>query len=119
MLNLKYKFKIVEDKNQKIKGFVAVFLWILFVTPTLVNLIHHCDSHGHLECKEIKAHLHQLQTDCEVCDYNILTFDYKINKVPILENNEIFVILDNFFVATYFHSFSFKNTKLRAPPIFS
>ena len=44
---------------------------------------------------------------------------YKINNVPNLEKNEIFVILDNFFVDTYFHSFSLNYTQLRAPPMFS
>lgn len=109
----------MEDKNQNVKSIKAIFLWILFVTPTIVNLIHHCDSHGHSGCKEIKAHLHQTQKDCEVCDFNLLTFHYTISKLPHFEHDEIFVVLDNFFVFTNFHSFSFEDTQLRAPPIFS
>ena len=87
--------------------------------PSIINLFHQCDSHNSIDFKENKAHLHHLQTECEVCDFNLLTFNYKINEVPNLEKKEIFVVPDNFFVDNYFHSFSLKYTQLRAPPMFS
>ena len=109
----------MKNNNQNIKFTLALLLLGIFTFPSVLNLVHQCDSHKSIECKENKAHLHQLQTECKVCDFNLLTFDYRTNKVPNLEKNEIFAILDNFFVDTYFHSFYLNYSQLRAPPMFS
>ena len=111
--------RFLKNNKQNIKCILALVLWGVLAFPSILDLIHQCDSHSPIDCKENKAHLHPLQTQCEVCDFNLLTFDYKINEVPTLGKNRIFVILDNFFVDTYFHSFSLNYTQLRAPPMFS
>lgn len=110
---------ILKNNNQHTKCILALLLLGVLTFPSIFDLVHQCDSHKSTNCKENKSHLHQLQKGCEVCDFTLLTFDYRINNVPNLEKNEIFVIQDNFFVDTYFHSFYLNYTQLRAPPMFS
>ena len=109
----------MKNKNQNIKFILAILLLGVFTFPSILNLVHQCDSHKSIDCKENKAHLHQLQTECKICDFNLLTFNYKLNELPDTQKKELFLTPDNFFFDTYFHSYILKYTQLRAPPMFS
>lgn len=109
----------VKNNNQNIKCIIALLLLGILTFPSIFDLVHQCDSHKSTNCKENKSHLHQLKKGCEVCDFTLLTFNYKINELPDTEKKELLLTPDNFFFDTYFHSYILKYTQLRAPPMFS
>ena len=104
-------------KNKNIKRILALFLWAVLVFPSLLNIIHHCDMHIHLECNEQKEHFHQYEKDCEICDFNLLNFNYDLKKCHSLEQSEIFTASDSFYSSLQFYSFLNQSIQLRAPPI--
>ena len=109
----------MKNNNQNIKCILALLLLGVLTFPSILNLVHQCDSHKSINYKENQAHLYQLQNGCEICDFNLLTFNYKINDIQDPEKKELFLTPNNFFVDTYFYSFSLDYTQLRAPPMFS
>ncbi len=102
-----------------IKRILALFLLGILLLPSLVDVIHHCKIHVHFECNEQKAHLHQSETNCEICDYNLLNFNYELGNRENLEQPQIFVALNAFYTPLQFHSFLHQSTQLRAPPVMS
>ena len=109
----------MNNKHHFIKRISALFLLVVLLLPSLVDLIHHCEIHAHFECNEQNAHLHQSETDCEICDYNLLNFNYDLRNSENLEQPRIFVALNTFYTPLQFHSFLNQITQLRAPPVMS
>ena len=109
----------MATKNKNIKRILALFLWSVLLFPSLLNVIHHCEMHVHFECNEQKAHLHQSETNCGICDYNLLNFNYELGNRENLEQPQIFVALNAFYTPLQFHSFLHQSTQLRAPPVMS
>ncbi len=107
----------MKHKNQLSKRILALFLWAILIFPSLLNIIHHCDMHIHLECNEQKEHFHQYEIDCEICDFNLLNFNYDLKKCHSLEQSEIFTASDSFYSSLQFHSFLNQSIQLRAPPV--
>jgi hypothetical protein len=106
-------------KNKNIKRILALFLLGALLFPSLLNAIHHCETHLHSECSEQKAHLHQLDTDCDICDFNLLNFSYDLDSCDNLEHPEIFATLNAFYKVPVLHSSLNQSTQLRAPPVMS
>ena len=106
-------------KNKNIKRILALFFWGVLLFPSFLNVIHQCQLHDHFECNEQKAHLHQSITDCDICDFNLLNFNYDLDKCDNLEQPEIFVTLNAFYKAPVLRSSLNLSTQLRAPPVMS
>ena len=106
-------------KNENIKRILALFLLGVLLFPSLLNAIHQCEIHLHSECSEQKAHLHQLDTDCDICHFNLLNFSYDLYSCDILEHPEIFATLNDFYKAPVLHSSLNQSIQLRAPPVMS
>lgn len=102
-----------------IKRILALFLLGILLLPSLVDVIHHCEIHAHFECNEQKAHLHQSETNCEICDYNLLNFNYELGNHENLEQPQIFVAFNASYIPLQFHSFLHQSKQLRAPPVMS
>ncbi len=99
------------------KRILALFLWAVLLFPSLLNVIHHCEIHAHFECDEQKVHLHQSEINCELCEYNLLNFNYELVNSENSEQQLIFVALNSSYTPLKFHSFLNQITQLRAPPV--
>lgn len=106
----------VQNKGKRV---VASMLLAILLFPTAFNFFHHFSNHQHIECSENKSHIHQSISGCDVCDFNLLSFNYNISHFPDLEQPEISVELNIVFEALQIHSFTTSNNQLRAPPFFS
>ncbi|MAR98356.1 MAG: hypothetical protein CMP80_04390 [Formosa sp.] len=109
----------MNNNQHFIKRILALFLLGILLLPSLVNIIHHCEIHAHFECNEQKAHLHQSETNCEICDFNLLNFNYELGNRENLEKPQIFEALNTFYTPLQFHSFLHQSIQLRAPPVMS
>ena len=107
------------SKNKYIKHILALFFVGVLLLPSLLDVIHHCDTHVHSKCNEQKAHVHQSVTDCEICDFNLLDVNYKFTNNENSEQTQIFAALNPFYTPIESHSFLHQSTQLRAPPVIS
>ena len=107
----------MNNKHHFIKHILALFLLGVLLLPSLLDVIHRCEIHVHFECNEEKAHLHQSVTDCELCEYNLLSFNYDLRNSENSEQQLIFVALNSSYTPLEFNSFLNQSTQLRAPPV--
>jgi Na+-transporting NADH:ubiquinone oxidoreductase subunit NqrB len=101
------------------KKMAANLLFVILMFPTIFNFIHHFGDHQHIECSENKSHIHQSIANCDICDFNLLTFNYDVNNTLELQKVEIIKKANTIFGSLKFHSFTITNKQLRAPPILS
>lgn len=101
------------------KKVTANLLFVVLIFPTVFNFLHHFSEHHHIECSENKSHIHQSISNCDVCDFNLLSFNYDINIDTELQTIEIYEEVNIIFTSLKFHSFNITHKQLRAPPIFS
>ncbi|MDG1777977.1 MAG: hypothetical protein P8H23_01375 [Flavobacteriaceae bacterium] len=101
------------------KKAAAIVLFAILTFPSIFNFIHHFGEHTHIECSENKSHIHQSVSGCDICDFNLLSFNYHISDYADLEPSEIPVELNIIFEPLQLHAFTLTNTQLRAPPFFS
>lgn len=107
-----------KGQNTRKKA-AAIVLFALLIFPTIFNFVHHFEDHIHIECSENKTHIHQSVSECDICDFNLLSFNYHINDCEDFELTEIPVTLNVSLEPLQLHSFTTTNTQLRAPPFFS
>lgn len=108
--------KNVQNTAKKI---AATLLLALLLFPMAFNFFHHFTDHQHIECSENKLHIHQSVSGCDICDFNLLSFNYNITHYSDLKQSEISVELNIAFEPLQLNSFTITNTQLRAPPFFS
>jgi len=101
------------------KPVLALLLWLVLVFPSAFNFIHQFESHNHFECSENKAHIHVLSSECQSCDFNLLSFNYELYEYSELikfsfSKTKVF---DTDLVKVKFYNYNYK--QLRAPPSLS
>ena len=107
-------------KTYILKYFGAIALVFVLMLPASVQFSHLFEGHEHEICTEQTTHLHEDQTQCELCDFFGTAHDYTIPVAPtytavLLPNSKKHTTATVSF-------FSSKRTfkQLRAPPsIFS
>ena len=101
------------------KRVLALFLWLVLISPSVFNFIHQIESHNHFECSENKAHIHVLNSECQSCDFNLLTFNYELYKYSDLIKFSFSKTkdFDTNLVKVKFYNNNYK--QLRAPPLLS
>ena len=109
----------MSNTHHFIKRILALFLLGVLLLPSLIDLIHQCEIHAHFECNEQKSHLHQSEKNCEICDFNLINFNYELGSRKNLKQPQIFVALNAFYTPVQFYSFNYKSKQLRAPPVIS
>ena len=109
----------MKKKVRTLNKLTAILLFAVLMFPTVFNFLHHFGEHQHIECSENKSHIHQSISNCDVCDFNLLSFNYDINIVPEIKTIEIYKEVNTIFNSLKFHSFNITYKQLRAPPIFS
>jgi hypothetical protein len=109
----------MKNKVNIRKIVTANLLFVVLIFPTVFNFLHHFSEHHHIECSENKSHIHQSISNCDVCDFNLLSFNYDINIDTELQTIEIYEEVNIIFTSLKFRSFNITHKQLRAPPIFS
>ncbi len=109
----------MKHKNQIKNYYTSIFLWMVFVFPSTVNFLHHFQSHTHLECHDNNVHIHEYTSECETCDYNMLSFNYELQLFNGLKKIDISESTASDYVYLHLYSLETNNKKLRAPPFFS
>lgn len=62
------------------RGLGAVLLTLALMLPTGVQFAHVFDGHEHVACNELKVHLHEDKIDCDLCDFQLSSFDYQVSE---------------------------------------
>jgi len=109
----------MDYKKQIGKNIVALLLFAALILPTAVQFFHIFEGHEHIACIEKGIHIHKSNTECEICSFNLASFNYDIAKYPDLLIPKIPVKVDENLQPLQLHFFNITNTQLRAPPIFS
>lgn len=108
---------LTQIKN--IKKLIAAFLFLVMMLPSLFSIIHQFKSHKHIDCKEVKSHLHELTNECNTCDFNLLSFDFKLANNLKINKNQILKKNKTDFKSVFINLFNPSNKQLRAPPFMS
>ena len=118
-MRFSYQKKTMDYKKQIGKNIVTLLLFVAFMLPTTIQLVHMFDSHELIACNKEGIHIHKSNTECELCSFHFASFDYSLNQYPDLLLPKIPVMVDETFTLLLLHSFKITNKQLRAPPIFS
>ena len=108
---------LTQIKN--IKNLIAASLFLVMMLPSLFSILHQFNSHKHIDCKEVKSHLHELTNECQTCDFNLLSFDFKLVNTFETNKNQILKTKKTDFKSVLINLFSPNNKQLRAPPYMS
>ena len=107
------------NEKQIVKNSLASLLLLLLLFPTIATFYHHLGEHEHIVCSENEAHIHQSVSSCDLCDFSLLSFDFKIADFPDFKESIVDVKLNGTFKALQLNTFCPTNKQLRAPPFFS
>ncbi|MEP2935536.1 MAG: hypothetical protein ABJM06_07440 [Gilvibacter sp.] len=58
-----------------VQRILPIVLALLLLSPVWVSLAHEAGEHQHPVCDDITTHLHEQAIDCDLCDYNLVSFD--------------------------------------------
>ena len=108
---------LTQIKN--IKTLIAASLFLVMMLPSLCSILHQFKSHKHIDCKEVKSHLHELTNECSTCDFNLLSFDFKLADTFETNKNQILKTKRTDFKSVFINLFNPSNKQLRAPPYMS
>jgi hypothetical protein len=93
---------LAQVKN--IKKLIGASLFLVMMLPSLFSILHQFKSHKHIDCKEVKSHLHELTNECNTCDFNLLSFDFKLANTFETNKNQILKkikLISNRFLSIY------------------
>ena len=107
-------------KQQHIKKrFLALLLWLVLISPSVFNFIHQFETHDHFVCSENKSHIHVLNSECQSCDFNLLTFNYELYEFSELIKLSFSKTKDFGTNFAKVKSYNYNYKQLRAPPLLS
>ncbi len=101
------------------KPVLALLLWLVLISPSVFNFIHQFESHNHFECSENKAHIHVLSSECQSCDFNLLTFNYELYEYSELIKFSLSKAKDFNISLSKVKFYNYNHKQLRAPPSLS
>lgn len=100
-----------------ILNIAALLLVIIMLFPSAFQFVHSFEDHDQSKCTETTTHIHELEVECSICDFQISTFTYSFNNeivYSITQNQKLY--------AAYYKSKKHNSTKqsfsLRGPPRF-
>lgn len=56
--------------------FTAMLLLLLLLFPIASEATHIFSDHDHPVCNEVKTHIHALEQDCSICDFQFTAFNF-------------------------------------------
>ena len=107
------------SQTKNIKKLIAASLFLVMMLPSLFSIIHQFKSHKHIDCKEVKSHLHELKNECNTCDFNFQSFDFNLDVNFEINRNQILKTNKADFKSVFINLFNTSNQNLRAPPSMS
>ena len=107
------------NQTKNIKKLIAASLFLVMMLPCLFSVLHQFKSHKHIDCNEVKSHLHELTNECNTCDFNLLSFDFKLANTFETNKNQILKTKRTDFKSVFINLFNPSNKQLRAPPYMS
>ncbi len=109
----------MDLKKQFGKIIAALLLLVALMLPTAIDFIHMFEGHDHITCNDSTTHVHKSVVKCDICHFNLASFNYDIAEYPNLLLSKIPQKNEVNFTSLLFNSNKLTNTQLRAPPIFS
>jgi hypothetical protein len=98
----------------KFKNIVSLFLLLVFVFPSIVQLEHH---HEHFICKaKNEQHLHEYHEKCLVCNFEFSIFSADHENIVIKNEQPEDKYFNNYRLVHYTNYSKYSFT-LRAPPV--
>jgi len=109
----------MENKKQLVKRILASVLFVVFMLPSAVHIFHQLEGHEHAVSTHKTTNVHTTISKCGVCDHQMTSFNIEFESCPDLfvPKQIIKAVVDK--APLLLHSFTFNNTQLRAPPVFS
>ncbi len=97
---------------------VSVLLLLALTLPTVIQFSHYVEGHEHRQCDEKNSHLHENELRCQICDFQLSSFNYDTLGLPDFETPNIPSEVEKHFASSILKSFKRSNNPLRAPPYF-
>ena len=104
MLNIRMKTAFKLDKI-----FLSSFLTAVLILPYLGSLSHLFEDHKHKTCKIFQTHLHELELECDILDYQfaprieissykygVFVYSFHQKKLPFFNEGDSFSIDINY-----------------------
>lgn len=85
--------------------------------PSAFQFAHAFENHEQSKCTETTTHIHELEVECSVCDFQISTFTYSFdNQIEYLPTKNETIYAD--FYKSKKHNSIKQSFSLRGPPRF-
>ena len=110
----------MEKKKMLVKKIIAFVLFLALMAPIALKLFHVCDNHEHeyTSTSSKKTQLQKTSSDCDICNFHLVTLNYDIDKYPELLIPIIPYENKALFYSSLLNTYSQTNKQLRAPPYF-
>lgn len=109
----------MNDLKQIGKSLAALVLFAALMLPTAIQFSHLIDGDDHFVCEERSSHFHSAEINCEICDFQLASFNYNILDCPDFTVLNTPLSAEVNLSVLRLNSYKKTNTQLRAPPIFS
>lgn len=96
----------------------ALLLISALMLPDAIQVSHIFQGHEHNVVNDQDTRIHTQVTDCQICHFQLASFNYELAKYVELLIPPIPVKVEIQLSSLLFHSFKKTNTQLRAPPYF-
>lgn len=104
------------SKKQIANKLLATLLLLVFLYPNAIAFSHIFEDHDHVSCNNTSLHFHKGESDCTICDFQLVSFNFEVYNSPQffepnIPSNKVKSCKDLLFCSVT------KTTKqLRAPP---
>ncbi|MBL4879836.1 MAG: hypothetical protein JKX82_00795 [Oleispira sp.] len=101
------------------KTILALVLLSALMLPAVIQFSHAVfQEHEHIACNEQTIHIHADIDDCQICHFQLASFNYEVRKYTELLIAPIPVEVESQYSSLLFYVFRTPNTQLRGPPHF-
>ena len=108
--------KLLGTKTYFGKSLAALLVVATLLLPIVVKYAHAFDAHEHVVCKNADSHFHQDFVECQICHFQLASFDYHFNNYQEVETHTMTKAVNDRIVSVCLRSILRSNTQLRAPP---
>ena len=106
-------------KSQIGKNVGAILLLLAILLPTGIQVSHMIEGHDDVACNNHSTHFHKSEKTCEICAFQVTSFNYDIAKYPDLLLAQISVNVSTTYTPLQLYFSTLTNNQLRGPPVFS
>jgi len=66
----------MKQNNILIHKISALMMLMLLLLPIVSEAMHALGEHDHPTCEEVTTHLHELESECAICDFHFTAFTF-------------------------------------------